>query len=135
MNTRSLNPRLHGLLDYAAAVALMVVPYVVGIPDISPLALGLSLTTGSTLATYSLMTDYRYGLYRILSYRAHIILDLLLAMVLVLIPPVFGFSGLLTSYFWIMAGGMVLVVAVSVPRCGIFVKKGAPAGRFSELRS
>lgn len=131
---RFLNPTWHGLLDYSAAMALVVLPAILNIGEASPLALGISVTTGVTLLTYSLMTDYRYGLFPVFSYRLHIIFDLVAAVGLALVPLLFGFAGLLAGYFWFMAGGVVVVVALSAPSNELFPRNGSPAGRFSELQ-
>lgn len=132
---RFLTPTLHGVLDYSAALALVVLPAVMGLNEISPLATGISVTLGGVLVTYSLMTDYRFGLFRIISYRLHIILDLVAAIALVLVPATFGFEGLLAGYFWFMAGGVVLAVSLSAPEGAVFPRKGRPAGRFSRMQS
>lgn len=47
MNIRFLTPTWHGVVDYAAAAALLTMPFVLGLGTSSPLAKWLALGTGS----------------------------------------------------------------------------------------
>ena len=115
MNIRFLTPRLHGLLDYAAALGLILLPFVLGIGDDSALALWLSVAAGFALIAYSLATDYAFGVFRALSFRTHLALDLGAAAAFVAAPFVFGWGGLVLGYYLVMAGGVIAVVALSRP--------------------
>ena len=84
MNLRILTPRSHGLLDYTAAVGLIVLPFALNLGATSPVALGLSVVGGIGLIGYSLLTDYPYGIFRALPFRAHLVVDLAAAAAFIL---------------------------------------------------
>lgn len=132
---RFLAPKVHGILDYSAALALVVLPAQAGWSEISPLATGFSVTLGAVLATYSLLTDSCFGIFPVISHRMHTVFDLLLAIVLMLVPAVFAIEGSQAGYFWLVAAGVVLGAAITAPGSEVFPCKGRPAGRFSDLRS
>ena len=113
MNFRFLPPTLHGLLDYAAAAGLIVLPFVLQLGTQSLLAHWLSVSAGVGLIAYSLLTDYRFGLFRAIPFQAHLVLDLLAAGAFVAAPFVFGWSGIVLGYYLVMAGGVLAVVAAS----------------------
>ena len=114
MNHKFLTPALHGLLDYAAAAGLIVLPFLLDLGAASPLASGLSVVAGIGLVAYSLATDYAFGVFRVLSFRAHLMLDVAAAIVFLAAPFVFGWRGLLLGYYLFMGVGVLAVVALSV---------------------
>ncbi|MDX1507301.1 MAG: hypothetical protein R3358_03400 [Woeseiaceae bacterium] len=115
MNIRILTPAIHGLLDYAAAAALIVLPFLLKLGDTAPLALWLSVIGGIGLIAYSLATDYAFGVFRVVSFRGHLLLDLLAAVAFAAAPFVFGWGGLTLAYYLVMAAGVLVVIAVSDP--------------------
>ncbi|MDJ0929119.1 MAG: hypothetical protein QNJ73_15890 [Gammaproteobacteria bacterium] len=115
MNIRFVTPTLHGLLDYAAAIALIVLPLLLNLGATSALALWLSIAGGVGLIVYSLLTSYRFSIMGLLSFRTHLVLDLAAAAVFLLAPLVFGWSGIVAAYYFTMGAGVLLVVGVSTP--------------------
>ena len=115
MNFRILTPTWHGLLDYAAAAGLIVLPFVLDLAATSPLAHWLSVLAGIGLVGYSLATDYAYGLVGVVPFRIHLVFDLLAALVFIAAPFVFGWSGIVLGYYLVMAAGVLIVVALSRP--------------------
>lgn len=113
MNIRILSPALHGVLDYAAAAGLIVLPLILDIAAVSPLAAALSIAGGVALIAYSLLTDYRFGVFRLLPFHVHLALDLAAAAAFAIAPFVFGWSGLVLGYYLFMAAGVVVVVLLS----------------------
>ena len=61
MNIRFLTPKLHGLVDYAAAAGLIVFPFILGIGASSPIAFWLSVAAGVAVICYSMLTGYTYS--------------------------------------------------------------------------
>jgi len=116
MKFKILTPTVHGLLDYAAAAGLIVLPFLLGLGSTSVLALWLSVGGGIGLIAYSLLTDYAFGAFRIVSFRAHLGLDLLAAAVFLVAPFLFGWSGLTLGYYLVMSAGVLVVVALSNTR-------------------
>jgi len=113
MNFRILNPTVHGLLDYAAAAGLIVLPFLLDLGSTSSLALWLSVAGGVGLIAYSLLTDYAFGAVRVVPFRAHLALDLLAAVAFFVAPLLFGWGGLTLGYYLVMSAGVLVVVALT----------------------
>lgn len=113
MNYKILTPTIHGLLDYAAAAALIVLPFLLNLGAISPTAQWLSVAAGAGLVVYSLATDYAFGAFGLFSFRAHLALDLAAAVAFIAAPFVFGWTGLVLGYYLVMGAGVLAVVALS----------------------
>lgn len=113
MNFRILTPTLHGLLDYAAAAGLIVLPFILDLSATSLTAHWLSVLAGIGLVGYSLATDYTLGISGVVSFRMHLVLDLLAAVVFIAAPFLFGWGGLVLGYYLVMAAGVLVVVALS----------------------
>lgn len=107
---RVITPAWHGVLDYAAASALVIFPLLLGFRGAER---WLSVLGGVGLVAYSLLTDYRLGFVRVLSFRAHLAADLAAATAFALAPLAMGWTGLVAAYYWFMASGVFIVVALS----------------------
>lgn len=110
---RILTPTIHGLLDYAAAAALIVLPFVLNLGADSPLAVWLSAAGGAGLIVYSLLTDYAFGAIKLVPFRVHLAFDLAAAAAFVAAPFLFGWNGLTAGYYFVMGAGVIVVVALS----------------------
>lgn len=77
---RMLSTSIHGIADYAVGLVVLLLPYfhdMHGTPETILLLLG-----GSALI-YSLLTDYEFGLLRIIPFRSHLGLDMLFAALMI----------------------------------------------------
>ena len=108
-----ITSKLHGLLDYAAATALIALPFILNLSEQSPLALYMSVAAGLGLIAYSLLTNYHFSLAKVISFRIHLALDLAAALFFIVAPFVFGFEGVAKIYYWVMGAGVVMVVLFS----------------------
>jgi hypothetical protein len=86
-----ISTKVHGVLDYLMGALLIASPWLFnftrgGAETWVPVALG----AGAIL--YSLITDYELGLYRTISMRMHLNLDLMSGAFLALSPWIFGFN-------------------------------------------
>lgn len=115
MPIRFLTPTMHGVVDYAAAAGLILMPFLLGLGDSAPLAKWLAVGTGIAVIAVSLSTDYRLGWLRILPFKGHLAADLAVAVLFLLAPSLFGFSGIDAYYYWANAAAVFAVVAVSQP--------------------
>ena len=113
MNLQFLTPKLHGALDYIAAATLIVAPFALNLGADSALALWLSVTGGFGLIAYSLATDYNFGPFKLLPYNTHLLLDSAAAGAFLIAPFAFGFGMVASIYYFVMAWGVIGVVAVS----------------------
>lgn len=80
---KPISTRLHGLLDYSTAAALIALPRLLDWPS-GP----TQLLTASAVASlgYSLVTDYERGVVRLLPMRGHLALDALSGLTLLAAP-------------------------------------------------
>lgn len=118
---RFINNQLHGALDYIVAVTLIVVPFVLGFMTIDPIGHWLSVAAGAGLFVYSLLTGYSLGLRKLIPYGVHLVFDFVAGVVFVAAPFIFGFDGLMRSYYLVMGVAVIIVVLLSDPK----VAKGA----------
>ena len=109
---RFLSPKVHGVLDYGAAAALIALPLIFGFEGLTR---WLSVAGGAGLIGYSLLTDYTFGAASVISFRTHLLLDLAAAVAFIAAPFAFGWSGFVMGYYFAMAAGVLAVVAFSNP--------------------
>ena len=73
----------------------------------------LSVAGGAGLIGYSLLTDYAFGIASVISFRTHLVLDLTAAAAFIAAPFLFGWSGFVMGYYFVMAAGVIAVVALT----------------------
>lgn len=122
---RFLNPTIHGLGDYAAALGLIAFPFLLGFEGMS---LWLSVAGGIGLIAYSLITDYAFSFAPIISFKTHLVLDLAAAVAFIIAPFVFGWAGLVMGYYFVMAAGVIVVVVFTNPGTDSSVQASIAAG-------
>lgn len=105
-----ITPSIHGALDYMAALALIVIPFILGFEGI---ALWFSVAGGAGLIVYSLITDYALSIAKVIPFNLHIIFDSLAAVAFILAPFILGFTGIVQIYYIVMGLGVVAVVVFS----------------------
>lgn len=115
MKFRFISPRLHGVFDYVAAAGLIVYPILLDLGSFSPIALWFSVTAGVGLIVYSLFTDYAFSVSNALSFRLHLMLDVVAGAAFIAAIFVFGFEGLAAGYYAVMGAGVFALVAVTDP--------------------
>jgi hypothetical protein len=82
---------VHALIDYIYGIILIGVPYALGFAGFGADHL-VFWVAGFGAIIYSLLTDYRLGLVKLIPFRVHLGLDLLAGLLLVLSPWLFGFA-------------------------------------------
>ncbi len=113
MRLRFISPTMHGIIDYAAALALIVGPLFFGLGHSSPMAIWLSVSTGVLVVLISLNTQYAFSLFKIISFDGHLAIDLIAATVFLIAPFLLNFSGMDFYYYIANASVVYLVVALS----------------------
>ncbi len=113
---RFVPANVHGFIDYAASIGLVVLPFVLGF---SGIALYLSVAAGVALFLYSLVTGYSLSVQKILPFPAHLAIDFAAGAAFIAAPFLFGFTGLEQIYYLVM--GVVVCALVLVTN---------PSGRF-----
>lgn len=113
MKLKFITPDLHGVLDYAAALALIIAPFILGLQEHSILVHWFSVIAGVGLIGYSLLTDYALNIKSVFSFKMHLILDSLASTAFLVLA--FAHQGTLLSlaYCLVMGGGVIAVIALS----------------------
>lgn len=88
--------KTHNILDYVIGAVLVLCPYVFGFASIN-IARTVFLTLGFGLIGYSLLTNYRYSVLKLIPVSTHMGMDSLLGIVLILAPWLFGYRALVTG--------------------------------------
>ena len=102
-----ISPRMHGMLDYLLAAALIAVPLAVDFHDDTATVLMLVLGGAATLLAIG--TDWSTGIIRILPPALHGVADIAATIVLIVAPFVLGFAddtAATVLYVVIGAGGL-----------------------------
>jgi len=104
--------RIHAFLDYPVAIALIALPFLLGLGDSNPMAFQLSVATGIAAFVLTLLTDHHLGVFRVIPYKIHLIVDFLVAIVFILAPFIFSFEGIDAYYYWINGAAVLIVVSL-----------------------
>ncbi len=110
-----ITKRIHAYLDYPVAVALIALPFLLGLGHSNPLALQISVVTGIAAFILTLLTDHHLGVFPVISYRIHLIVDFLVAIVFIAAPFVLAFEGIDAYYYWINGVAVFIVVSLHKP--------------------
>jgi hypothetical protein len=96
MNIRQmqkLSPDMHGILDYATGAALLAAPNLLGFARARGNAAKTARLFGGLILGQAMLTDYKYGLLKVLPFRMHLAMDWALGPFMALSPFLFGFRG------------------------------------------
>lgn len=107
-----ITQRIHAFLDYPVAIALITLPFLLKLGDSSPLALQLSVTTGIAAFILTLLTDHHLGVFKVISYKMHLMVDLIVAIVFIIAPFMLSFKGIDAYYYWINGISVLTVVSL-----------------------
>lgn len=116
---RFITQKMHAFIDYPVAIALIVLPFVLGLGESNPIALQLSVATGIAAFILTLLTDHETGIASVVSYKFHLIVDFLVGVVFVLAPFIFGFEGIDALFYWINGAAVLTVVSLQQPATAI----------------
>lgn len=119
MSLRFVTRSVHAYLDYPVAIALMVLPFVLGLGQSNPLALWLSVLTGVAAFVLTVLTDHHLGIWRVLPYKIHLAVDLLVGITFLLAPSMLGFTGIDALFYWVNGAAVVVVISLSAPEQGV----------------
>ena len=87
---RFIPTKVHGVLDYLGALLLIALPFVLGFD--SAVATWLMVGLGVGVLLYTVLTDFELGLVRTIPVSAHLLMDGLGGVLLLVAPWVFGFA-------------------------------------------
>jgi len=81
----------HGFTDYTYIPLVSSAPYLVGFAD-NKTATTLCYVLSSTILASSLVTRAEWGVFKVLPYKAHLVLDMLGGLTALTAPWLFGFA-------------------------------------------
>ncbi|WP_158861312.1 SPW repeat protein [Lunatibacter salilacus] len=105
---RFIDSRTHAVIDYMSGILFIASPWLFGFFNHGA-AMSLPLIAGVSIIMISLITDFEYGLLPAVSLPTHLNLDVIIGVILLASPWVFGFTARVMWPHVIF--GMVLVIA------------------------
>ena len=87
---RFIPTRVHGILDYLTGGLLIIMPWLFGFAQ-GGAETWVPVVLGTGVILYSLLTDYEWGVARVLGMSSHLWLDGLGGFLLAVSPWLFGF--------------------------------------------
>ncbi|PWE34009.1 hypothetical protein DDZ14_02270 [Maritimibacter sp. 55A14] len=115
---RFVTKTIHARLDYPVALALMGLPFLLGLGESNPLALSISPLVGLAALLLTIFTDHHLGVFRMLPYKLHLAVDLAVGLLFIVLPFALNFSGIDAIYYWVNGAAVVAVIALSKPEAG-----------------
>ena len=115
MFPRFITKTIHAYLDYPVALGLIAMLFLFGLGASAPLAFWLSVATGVAAFVLTVLTDHHLGLFRVLPYSLHLVVDGLVGVAFVVAPIVLGFSGLDFWYYMVLGLTVLAVVGLHQP--------------------
>ncbi|MEQ9257677.1 MAG: hypothetical protein RIG84_01120 [Roseovarius sp.] len=112
---RFVTKTLHARLDYPVALALIGLPFLLGLGQSNPLALQVSPVIGLAAFFLTVFTDHHLGLVRVLPYSLHLAVDLAVGLLFLVLPFALGFTGIDAAYYWVNGLAVVAVIGLSSP--------------------
>jgi hypothetical protein len=105
---RFLDARIHGILDFVTVILLFVGPLLFSLGG-SPLAIAWGLAVVHLLMT--LMTRFPAGVWKVIPFVVHGIVELVVGIFLLILPTIAGYSpGSPARRFYMLMGAMILIV-------------------------
>ena len=107
-----ITKKIHSYLDYPVAISLIALPFLLGLGESNPIAFYLSVVVGIAALILTILTDHQTGLFPVISYRLHLLVDGAVAILFVLAPFIFSFEGIDAYFYWINGAAVLLVVSL-----------------------
>ncbi|MEO7350141.1 MAG: hypothetical protein ABIW32_09850 [Terrimesophilobacter sp.] len=118
---RFIPTKVHGVLDYLVAIALILAPWIFGFANIGGPAVIIPVVLGVGLIVYSLFTRYELGAFKLIAMPIHLVFDIAASLFLIASPFIFGFINEAPNAWvpHIVVGvAVIIVVAFSQPAPG-----------------
>ena len=115
MSYKFIPTKVHGVLDYVVAIALILAPWIFGFASVGGAAVIIPMVLGVGLILYSLFTKYEWGLIKVLGMPYHLIFDVAASVFLILSPFLFGFYDMNMWNVWVphvVVGAAVILVVI-----------------------
>ncbi|MGE5145222.1 MAG: hypothetical protein ACM3N5_00660 [Candidatus Eiseniibacteriota bacterium] len=112
---RFVTKTIHAWLDYPVALALIALPFLLGLGASHPLAQVISPAVGVAAFLLTVFTDHHLGVFRVLPYKLHLAVDLAVGLLFLILPFAVGFQGLDAAFYWLNGAAVVAVIGLSKP--------------------
>ena len=112
---RFVTKTIHAWLDYPVALALIGLPFLLGLGDSHTLALLIAPVVGLAAFVLTVFTDHHLGVIRVLPYKLHLAVDLTVGVLFLLLPFAFGFTGLDAAFYLVNGAAVIAVIGLSKP--------------------
>lgn len=89
---KPISRQVHGAIDYTYAALVPLMPEIAGFKDEEKAALLCRVLGGGAFA-YSALTKAEWGLYKVLPFKAHLLVDLSVSLFAIGAPWLLGFAG------------------------------------------
>jgi len=89
---RFIPTKVHAVLDYVVAIALILAPTIFMFEEVGGAAVIIPRVLGVGLILYSLLTRYELGLVKVIGMPVHLVFDVLASVFLIASPFLFGFA-------------------------------------------
>lgn len=111
---RFIPTKVHGVLDYVVAIALILAPFIFGFSGVGGAAVVIPIVLGIGLFVYSLFTRYELGLVKLIKMPVHLVFDVVASLFLIASPFLFGFINQAPNAWLphIVVGAAVIVVVI-----------------------
>jgi hypothetical protein len=109
--TKPISARVHGVLDYALVAAFLNAPMVLGFHG-TPAAIVYWLAGIHLLMTG--FTDFPLGVFKVIPFKIHGVIDLVAGVFLLVAPWIFGFAADYTARNFFIAIAIVAFVVVAL---------------------
>ena len=118
---RFIPTKVHGVLDYLVAIALILAPWIFGFANIGGAAVIIPIVLGVGLIVYSLFTRYELGAFKLIAMPIHLVFDIVASLFLIASPFIFGFINEAPNAWLphiVVGVAVIIVVAFSQPAPG-----------------
>jgi hypothetical protein len=86
-----ISTKTHGVLDYLMGIVLIASPWIFGFAN-GGAEQWIPIVLGAGALLYSLMTNYELGVFKTISMKTHLTLDIMSGILLAASPWIFGFA-------------------------------------------
>jgi hypothetical protein len=86
-----ISTKLHGLLDYLMGILLIASPWLLGFAT-GTAAQQIPIILGIAMIIFSFLTNYEWGIIKVISMKTHLTLDILSGLLLAVSPWLFNLS-------------------------------------------
>lgn len=104
--------KMHAFIDYPVALALIILPFVLGLGETNVIAFYASVITGVAALMLTLITDHQTGVVKLVSYKLHLIVDFTVGLTFILLPFILDFHGL--DFVYYLVNGLAVLTVVGL---------------------